>query len=126
MNIEDQICSPELAKKLRELKFEKESYFAYFMRVYPESGWELSVQTKNKLGLAAYSVAELGEMLPEDYISCKTAGTKFPDLEYKKYWLCYFDPDGCDSCNTQMEESEANARAKMLIYLLEHELIRNA
>ena len=132
MDIEDQVCSLELAQKLKEFGIKQEGFF-YYVRCginvnTGEEKYSLDILSHNlesipSYYISAFTVAELGEILPEEYISCKTKGQKLPSIEYKKYWLCYYDPDGCDSDVVQMEETEADARAKVLIYLLENKLM---
>jgi hypothetical protein len=60
---------------------------------------------------AAFTVAELGEMLPETYYSGSN--------QFGSYW--------CSTVNvtdrTFVADTEADARAKMLIYLVENKLI---
>jgi hypothetical protein len=120
VNLEDQVCSLELSKRLKELGVRQGSLFFWTSGGVASRLEALPIL---EINYSAFTVAELGQMLPEDYISCKTEGAKFPAIEYKKYWLCYYDLDGCGSDIMQMEESEANARAKMLIYLLENKLM---
>lgn len=129
MKLEDQVVSLELAKKLKELGVEQNGLFVW--RGVP--GWPFGpVEYKiayspsiiddtefpphwKKLGnkvvdvCAAYTVAELGEMLP---IASETSkrGTQ---------WHCLTHLCG----NMGIAETEADARAKMLIYLLENNLI---
>lgn len=134
MNLENQVCSLELAKRLKELSVKQESLFWWKYWIpkkgssYIHDGWNLSIYKGSNTEddrheiISAFTIAELGEILPENYISCKTEGMKYPELKYKKYWLCYYDPDGCDK-NTIMEESESDAREKMLVYLLENKLM---
>lgn len=61
----------------------------------------------------AFTVAELGEMLPEGNISYRVDKDWYiPVTNPIKYWMDEFP------CKT-----EANARAKMLIYLLENKIM---
>jgi len=123
MNIENQVVSLELAKKMKELGFEQESFFQ----------WEVSFDTgrliyKNlcncrhfetqdvKEYYSAYTVAELGEMLPRRL-------DEYADLICEKrkdeMTVYYGGNDGCGEilrCLTEAE-TEADARAKMLILL---------
>lgn len=66
---------------------------------------------------SAFTVAELGEMLPEMYIHT--------DKKDNGYWnIRYQNPNGGMSDYIIGGATEADARAKMLIYLLENKLIK--
>jgi len=144
--LEKQVCSLESAKRLKKLGFKQESLF-YWCKyklvrgIYvegfdePKKGWRL--QLGNKEGfrdcfsevVSAYTVAELGEMLPAKYYTQKRGdhindvmpwGTQslvsggdgsFEESEHSSY------------CGT-WSETEAEARAKMLIFLAENNLIK--
>jgi len=72
--------------------------------------------SKKELSYSAFTVAELGEMLPEMIDNLQI-------LTWKKTWreqMTYF----CEHRdNVFSAETEAEARAKMLIYLLENKFI---
>ena len=137
MTLESQVCSLELAQKLKELGVKQESFFKWG-NTYSEGKlyWDLYVPPEfNKIphpdlwvhGVAAFTVAELGEMLPWRI----EKGERFYVLECEKggkpwYWVNYKygDTRHVDfDCFTQEADTEAEARAKMLIYLLENNLI---
>ena len=132
MNIEDQVVSLELAKKLQELGVKQESHFFFHCagnrcsigesrQVMEGQHPEIVLFNKNNNTYSAFTVAELGEMLPKGYRSGKAGNPKKGD--YKVYVnVCYSSHrDGYS--HTTSEDTEANARAKMLIYLLENNLI---
>jgi len=139
MKIENQVCSLELAKKLKELGVKQNSLF-YWETGAIKPKVRLSVVTEIEFKLestqkydtsdcrflcSAFTVAELGEMLPK---SIKYGGKNVP-LEYRgkncfgehlvAYHINFESPIGL-----QCEKTEANARAKMLIYLLENDLLK--
>jgi len=128
MKIEDQVCSLELAKKLKELGVKQESLF-YWQQSYQEmkggqtaSFFEITqVKKESKKGMmcfSAFTVAELGEMLPKNYVVIKKEkGFESWKLDTKNYELETMYP------NNIKADTEADARAKMLIYLLENKLI---
>jgi hypothetical protein len=81
-------------------------------------------------GIAAFTVAELGAMLPDDITIPSKNGTPHTHwLRFGRYrgaghrfWCAY--PGG--TTRTNLEErapTEADARAKLLIYVLEHHLL---
>jgi len=126
MELEQQVCSLELAKRLKELGVKQDSVFFYI--VDSDDGY-IGVRpinpTKNdgdsRKHFSAFTVAELGELLPtgiQTYrtsripgYSCRVFGPGKP-----KVWAALG--------HRQRDTNEANARAKMLIYLLENKLIQ--
>jgi len=111
MKIEYQICSLELAKRLKELGVAQDSHF---MWKYDESYYIVAANSRYGVGngivASAFTVAELGEMLPR---CC-----------FGAYLNIFRDPDGWAVGYglefTEKATSEADARAKMLIYLIEN------
>ncbi len=116
MKIEDQLCSLESAKKLKELGMTQESYFAY-CTVCPDplgENWFSGIISHDhewasqcEMVAAMFTVAELGRALLD---KC------FPEKQ-STIWYSITD-NGEVAHNT-----EAEARAMMLIYLLEKDFI---
>lgn len=120
MKIENQVTSLELSKKLKELGVKQESAFYWYFSI-DDNKWKI---TDNELlkderweWCFAFTVAELGEMLPKHCKSFQAYNTK----KNNKWW-CEYSQYGV--IDTKYAETEANARAKMLIYLLENNLIK--
>ena len=117
MELKDQVCSLESARKLKELGVKQESLF-YWHETARLDGINNFNQSKinSKYCYSAFTVAELGDMLPEMVDNLQI-------LTWKKTWreqMTYF----CEHRdNVFSAETEAEARAKMLIYLLENKLI---
>jgi len=123
MKLEDQVCSLELAKKLKELGFKQESLFTWRDngfnknwhirlslelqdRLFSKEIFENISETANmKQYAAAYTVAELGEIL-RPYLGKSIFHGLDEELKQATFML-----------------NEANSRAKMLIYLAENELL---
>ena len=63
--LEQQVCSRELAKRLEELGVRQESVFWWVDRKVMYTGGRAS-HAQLQGGIAAFTVAELGEMLPDD------------------------------------------------------------
>ena len=108
MKLEQQVCSLELAKQLKELGFKQESLFWWqdcgdgtveLMYGKTDSNFGIPVQYY----YPAYTVAELGEMLPLGYASWRN----------RKDFMCQ---DHLEELEIRAE-TEVDARAKMLIYL---------
>jgi len=117
MKLENQVVSLELAKKLKELGVRQESLFWYFI----DGGIEFNPSPTQSLidkvyAASAFTVAELGEMLPH---VVKTIGplTCIKSLPSEGKWLVGYDEDLVECAASA--KTEANARAKMLIHLIE-------
>jgi hypothetical protein len=123
-----------LLKKLKELGFEQESLFKYWDGdlvceikrgvLLDEDGFASQIFRREEL-LSAYTVAELGEMLPE---KVKTPyGNKsfsiFREVCNETWDVAYSTDTDDDENLWQQAETEADSRAKMLIYLKENNLI---
>jgi hypothetical protein len=122
MKLEDQVCSLENAKKLAELGVTAESLFVHY-----EIGNNVALRcmcTIPSFILApAYTVAELGEMLPANKHDRHAEYSKT-----KKGWFVgwYSDDYGCGALTHDYSnelQSEADARALMLIWLIENKHI---
>ena len=133
MKLENQVCSLELAKRLKELGVKQESlyYWSLCQGCVKEYGAK-GIKVDYELGdsghgdkWSAFTVAELGEMLP----------VKFFDKEYDEEmytvfsknddeWITYYvySEEGGEAYR-ETDKNEANARAKMLIYLIENKLM---
>lgn len=116
MKLQDQVCTLEQAKRLRELGVTQYSFFWWIK----EGGNEYLLlhygMTANRTGFSAYTVAELGEMLPTGFDTMRTTLT----LE-KSEWLGY-DNDSKYFPDAKGYQTEAQCRAAMLIRLIESNL----
>jgi len=125
MKLEQQVVSLELAKQLKELGVKQESL--WWWRLYSDGtggmDWHLELynnKDKDKAydEISAYTVAELGEMLPyklDDYWYSANNGSK-------ELWCCWNKHSVYNHAweDTSNANTEANARAKMLIWLIEN------
>jgi hypothetical protein len=141
MDIEKQVCSLELAKRLKELGVKQESLFYYQNNPY-NNGKDcidlmiverssinnenviMNTQCENEDNpkYSAFTVAELGEMLP---ILIKDGSNLiiWPYLKNdKKVWDIDYNGHE-ESDETFVSDTEADARAQMLIYLIENGLV---
>ena len=117
MKLSEQVCSLELAKKLVKVGILKASAFKWGRGGDRcEDEWKIFLLDDDSWSAKeiynAYTVAELGEIIPSIYMP-------FKDKEKKANWLLI-------NIKTKKQEyckTEANARAKMLIYLKENKLI---
>jgi hypothetical protein len=120
MKIENQVCSLEQAKRLKELGIIQESYlYHYFFNNVPRnlSGqWKLHHEYhKNFEHYSAFNVAELGVMLSTtawEWASKIMTSDKIPYCHIELYndaWGAY--------------ENEAKGRAELLIHLLKNNVL---
>lgn len=128
MKLEQQVCSLELAKKLEELGVKQESFF-YWHHCFAYKTDDRIEQYKPEQSndwefYSAFTVAELGEMLPRKLEMMvwnlshtrKNKETVYLSQTGRHCWYAN-DVDGGQA------DTEADARAKVLIYLLENKLI---
>jgi|SRR6187551_1386829 len=128
MELSKQVCSLELAQKLKELGIRQESYF-YWVKGFPTR-----IEAREGIGskytsirlFSAFTVAELGEMLPDEFPNDSDSQIRI----FKTYsmdllrWYVRYENEVLESVNhCEYADTEADARAKMLIYLIENKLI---
>lgn len=117
MKLEEQVASLELSKRLKELGVKQESYFSWYEHREPRTKHQIEgpwITTTHYTGPekclgAAFSVAELGEMLPDDWLHTSRHGS---------CWYCPRRPKETEA------DTEANARATMLIYAIEKGIVK--
>lgn len=141
MKLEEQVCSLELSKKLKELGVKQESIWYWVAvnnkvqrveRVVDENKF-VEVMTKHEAELdkisypkidfeilcSAFTVAELGGMLPIN-ISINTYHCFLEIFRDSDIWeIKYVGGMKNELSIDIIDKTEANARAKMLIYLIE-------
>ena len=121
MKLEQQVVNLELAKRLKELGVKQESlhewkrnHHTHAYMVDQQGPWE-SADTEALI--AAFTVAELGEMLPESFAVPRKSWERDADAFL---WGIYIEKPKPTIISAA---TEADARAKMLIYLLENKLM---
>lgn len=147
MKLENQVCTLEQAKKLKEMGVSPDSYFCYSgpKDTFYQGEGAPPIKLIRTLGLygfyseynyySAYTVAELGVMLPMDgdgigeYYTLQDTGFLFNNDasggDNKGFSIVPAYPESNDVdtwpnvCNAVFK-TEAEARAAMLIYLLEN------
>lgn len=139
MKLEDQVTSLDLSNKLKELGVKQEGVFVWTEKVWlgGRSGEPFVAQNSEYYNDAeyenlciAFTVAELGEMLPKElYVPYKgNSGKKrkypqHPHFFFMNSALVNYTGGNSQERLTQKGDTEANARGKMLIYLLENKFI---
>lgn len=135
MELEKQVANLELSKRLKELGVNQESLFYWDMFDQEDDGsplYKISADCNryDASDYAAFTVAELGEMLPSNL------NHAVPDdiptgmwLNFDKSddgeWIIGYGEDGINHHEVLEGKTEADARAKMLIYLLGNKLIQD-
>ncbi len=130
MDLKNRVVNLELSKKLKELGVKQDSYWlweewierahtpykSYIVREKRDFTPPSTIRIEY---VSAFTVAELGEMLPIDY--CYSYKTK-------QGWECKIileeDRHNGDDIFIEYADTEANARAKMRIYLIKNKLIK--
>jgi len=133
MKLENQVCSLELANKLKELGVPQTSLYFWVQ----QKGQNPAVISRSKAKrilswhkqiVSAFTSAELGEMLPYTIVAV-ASGEESKDTWYlavnkaREWWNVEYSNLLNDIYTQASEDTEADARAKMLIYLLENNLI---
>ena len=125
MKLENQVCSLELAKELKELGVKQESLWDWEYHSQDGKKWFWEIQplfsgyVKEELRTSAFTVAELGEYLK--VISSDELHIFY--LEQNDEWVSNFY-DYTPDFPQYTSNTEADARAKMLIYLIKNNLIK--
>ncbi|MEZ5898042.1 MAG: hypothetical protein R3D51_00980 [Hyphomicrobiaceae bacterium] len=149
MKLEDQVCSLELAKRLKELGVKQDSYFDWEQSSSISRSYNAGIVIDEKFNIgdhrvtvssrhlltaavvlpfpnerqkirdaacSAFTVAELGDMLPKSMMIISYSGYA------EASWCCELNHGG-EREHREYADTEADARAKMLTYLVEHDLI---
>lgn len=149
MNLNDQVCSIDLSKRLKELGVKQESYFYWAANGNNGDQWEVHHFNQSySSDYSAFSAAELGELLPNKILIEANAPfdcfaiyiTKFNSVDEKSIitnnYIVNYECDstpagGVDAwlrrklTSNFYDKNLADAMAKMLIHLLENGLIKN-
>lgn len=111
MKLEDQVCSLELSKRLKELGLKQRSSFYWIHPTFMPDDKEFVLENKDNYfcvepdDCAAFTVAELHEMMD------MVIGGRNKDS--KEWW-----------CHDQKANTEADAAAKSLIFQIENKLVK--
>lgn len=117
MKLEHQVCSLDLAKKLKELGVKQSSIFYWIKEHEPYVWYNSSNYPMNTLKFfySAFTVAELGELIRKaKVILLSTTTDKI---------TCLSAHSDCSIWVQIKDINEANARAKMLISLIKKKII---
>jgi hypothetical protein len=131
MNIQDQVCSLELAKRLKELGVKQNSYFVWFKLIDKDSfdlaeKWQIDDAERFE-EISAFTACELGEMLPcrfkqnqtitiqglKDNVVCEQEinishdfhiDTSKVEINNNDYWYCWAIGQAYDNYGIQISE----------------------
>lgn len=129
MTLENQVTSLEISKRLKNLNVKQKSLFYWEEAVTKSEGMEYAgvIFGENKANqystgvYSAFTVAELGEILSRRYErNAISAESSEVPICLGDEWVWYRDGEYILS-----DSNEANARGKMLIYLLENNLLKD-
>lgn len=132
MQLEQQVVSLELAKKLKELGVKQESIFVWYTNgsdAYLLYLGEDGMRPMESKTYSAYTASELGEMLPANIehndFPHSLHITKLHGGSWSARYLYWgFGQEGVSVApGWDVDENLADAMAKMLIYLLENKLV---
>jgi len=125
MELSKQVVSLELAKKLKELGFKQESLFYHNFKI--EGKWVIDKGRGWSDSVSAYTVAELGEMLPQILKIKKVKYQLSSSVALDKQWFVVYVNEEDLEDNAPMPfmmcHNEADARAKMVIHLTKNKLL---
>jgi hypothetical protein len=138
MELEKQVCSLELAQKLKTLGVRQDSlyYWSASGLASTRVDWTMKLCAfgntfTDETRFSAFTVAELGEMLPKYIEQVREGGTSrtgfWLDISFDetsgKWRYSYANHRANECIEMLFDVSEADARAKMLIYLMENSLV---
>lgn len=130
MKLEQQVVSLELAKKLKELGVKQYSLFYWCgnpgieYKLLSNDGGHRPETGGNDMFCSAFTSSELGEMLPNTVnIYRRELTADVQNFENRGKWFWIVDICTSTARHSVSEDTEADARASMLIYLLQNNLI---
>ncbi len=133
MTIYNYVTNLDLSKRLKELGVSQESYFWWCN--YPIVGFKVVdgdhciIQYEH---YSAFLASELGETLPERFDAYRVNYIKFQKVRceatQKYLYLCSYVEDGGYNADIFIydcsDENESNARAKMILFLIENDIVK--
>lgn len=140
MELSRQVVNLDLSKKLKELGVKSTSLF-YWVEHADKTKWSLLPKgacdgfdcdapdqwIESGDAISAFTVAELGEMLPPPTYSTKGESENRPAKWICRYWYpsSPLNENKASIGCVKEAKTEADARAKMLIHLIENHLLNH-
>lgn len=137
MLLEDQVCAVQYCRRLNELGVKKNAVYSWandFKRGFLLTSTTMAhINQKRSKNLqmhyefhAAFTVAELGQFIPSLLIAQSATQIDRPIIMQKTHenmFCIYIKNENGSIWEFFNDSSEANARAKMLIYLIEQGIV---
>lgn len=123
IKLEEQVVSLELAKRLKELGVPQVGLYAWDTSQEPHKLRKGGiVRNPGFKAVTAFTVAELGEILK---MLSKDENGAWTEWNYVwSNWQCYLQDRNCESVWSTDATTEADARALMLVYVIENKLLQ--
>ena len=127
MRLEQQVCSLDPAQRLKELGVQQESLFYWSdtgsgQHVFYHTDFDGRSHAATT-ALSAFTATELGEMLPPITVYTQHRDGWLIQCKTERSINATGQHGRARQHHTMTADTEADARANMLIYLLEHDLI---
>lgn len=130
MKLEDQVCSIESARRLKELGVPQDSLFYWCFSQKDADycvcyAYDSGKYPLKDINCSAFTAGELGELLPKIIVKSVTYGIEYcTRLSDGPFGVFYASCSGAyGNLCWIVGKTEAEARAKCLIYLLENKLM---
>ena len=130
MELSDQVCSLELAKKLKELKFKQTSYFIWF-KLKENNDWSLSeawqIDDNHRFDeISSFTSSELSELLPSVIYGESASESSYSLNIYRpnNHWHISYT-SGHKTKIVYYAETLADCMAGILICLITMGIIKN-
>lgn len=122
MTIENLVTGLEISRELKELGLKQESIFWWGPTndMPLSTDWKIRTEKPKDMWavVSAFTAGELGEIAPNDF---RTTKYKSRELQKVEFWCtCALDLQ-----RIEKDDNEANARGKMLIYLIKNGIWRS-
>jgi hypothetical protein len=127
MELQQQVVNLELSKRMKDLGFKQESLFWWQPLNYGDPYLASGLRDRRfDSSISSYTVAELGELLPVEISKAQSKHQYYLEIvkEEEGKWYIRYRNTVDSFMNLGFEaETEADARAKMLCYLKENNLL---
>lgn len=122
MKLQDQCCTREQGERLVELGIKPEATFYHMPSMSGPHGEYIQYGWHGNNIAPAFNVAELGKLLPMEPDNVN-GYSWYHRHNWRGHSVGYSQNGGNDHIEIDWYENEAHARAALLIYLLENDLI---
>jgi hypothetical protein len=126
MELTAQVVSLDLAKRLKELGVRQDGLYVWNTRhIWVDLRAKVYEQHHNKHLASAFTVAELGKFCPTEIVYADDLWRLRVGLNHDGTWKAYLENEGADAYLVFFTEAAmADTLAKVLIYLIENNLMK--